>query len=135
MREEHILINRRRTIEQYQKLAKKYFAECDEANAACSEKAPLAKPYTLSGLLCALGIDRDGFKSLESTRNGRMFVRNVLTKIEAFIEENALSGRISAAAASNSLKYSFGWNDKDNKTAENGSISISLSDEAKKLGE
>lgn len=128
------MIKRRRTLEHYQRLAKKYFNDCDKANAECGEKAPLAKPYTLSGLLCALELDRDNFRSLDKTRKGRMFVNYVLMKIEAFIEENALSGRISASAASNSLKYSFGWSDKE-KTNEDRSITVSLSEDAKRLGE
>ncbi len=128
------MTKKRKSIEDYRRLAKKYFDECDRANAGCAEKAPLARPYTLSGLLCALGLDRDGFKCLENTREGKPFVRNVLTKIEAFIEENALSGKISATAASNSLKYSLGWNDKE-KSSDTGSISISLSDTARRLGE
>lgn len=128
------MAKKRKTIEDYRRLAEEYFDECDRANAVCSEKTPLARPYTLSGLLYALGLDRENFKRLEDTREGRPFVRNVLTRIEAFIEENALSGRISATAASNSLKYSLGWNDKD-RASDTGNISISLSETARRLGE
>ena len=54
-------------------------------------------------------------------------------KIEAFIEENALAGRISANAAQNSLKYSFGWNEKEKVQEDGKSITVSLSEEAKDL--
>ena len=127
------MVKKIKSIARYKELAEKYFSECDAVNSTCEPKMPLAKPYTLSGLLCALGLTRDGFYSLEKTREGRQFVEFVLMKIEAFIEENALSGRLSASAAASSLKYSFGWNEKEKTSDE--PIKISLSDEAKKLGE
>ena len=127
------MVKKIKSITQYRELSEKYFSECDSVNSACEPKMPLAKPYTLSGLLCALGLTREAFYSLEKSRDGRQFVEYVLMKIEAFIEENALSGRLSASAAQSSLKYSFGWNEKEKTTDE--SIKISLSDEAKKLGE
>ncbi len=128
------MIKKRKSMEQYRKLANKYFSDCDAANAECSEKGPLAKPYTLSGLLCALELTKENFHSLSKTREGRKFVEYTLMKIEAFIEENALSGRLSSSAAQNSLKYSFGWSDKD-KVTEDKTITINLSEEARSLGE
>jgi len=128
------LIKKKKSIKCYARAAEKYFAECDTVNSACEPKSPLAKPYTLSGLVCALGLTRDNFFSLGKTREGRRFVEYALARIEAFIEENALSGRLSASAAQSSLKYSFGWNDKE-KEHEEESVKITLSDEAKRLGE
>ena len=120
-------------IEYYKRLAKKYFSSCDEANSACAEKAPLAKPYTLSGLLGALELSREDFFDIGRTKAGKEFITGVMMKIEAFIEENALSGRLSSSASQSSLKYSFGWNEKE-KPADD-SITVSLSDEVKLLGE
>ncbi|MBQ5644985.1 MAG: hypothetical protein IIV04_04715, partial [Bacteroidaceae bacterium] len=37
-----------------------------------------------------------------------------LSRIEAFTEEKALTGELSASAASNTLKYNFGWNEAKN---------------------
>ena len=127
------MISKRHTIDYYRKLARKYFDECDAANASCSDKKPIARPYTLSGLLCALELSRDAFHQLEKTREGKRFVEYALMKIEAFIEENALAGRISANAAQNSLKYSFGWNEKEKVQEDGKSITVSLSEEAKDL--
>lgn len=121
-------------IKSYKKKADEYFALCDSENSAIDKKLPLAKPYTLSGLLCALELTRDGFYSLKNTREGRIFVDFTLMKIEAYIEENALSGRISASAAASSLKYCFGWNDKEH-FERNENVSVFLSNEAKELGE
>lgn len=126
------MTGRTRSIATYKKLADEYFSSCDNANSASSTK--IVKPYTLSGLLCALALTREQFFSLGDSREGRRFVNYVILKIEAFIEENALSGKLSASAAANSLKYSFGWNEKAESTQE-GSFSVSLSDEASRLGE
>ena len=129
------LAAKKRKINYYKELAEKYFKECDELNKGCEGKIPIVKPYTLSGLLCALGIGRESFHDLGKTREGRLFVEYVLMKIEAVIEENALSGKLSASAAASSLKYSFGWNEKEKDREEEGSIKICLSEEAKRLGE
>ena len=128
------LAAKKRRIQEYAEAAEHYFAVCDEANSQCEPKMPLAKPYTLSGLLCCLGISRKAFFALEGTRDGRVFVNHVLTKIEAFIEENALSGRLSASAAQSSLKYSFGWGDKE-RDGEDEKITVTLTPEARRLAE
>ena len=128
------MIKRNKRIEYYRNLAEEYFDYCDKVNSVCEPKAPIAKPYTLTGLLCALGLTREAFYCLEKTREGRRFVEYALMKIEAFIEENALSGRLSASAAASSLKYSFGWNEKD-KPHEEETVKICLSEDVKRLGE
>ena len=51
---------------------------------------------------------------------------------EAYIEENALAGRLSATAAINSLKEHFGWQTKE-ETEE--SFMVELSEDARRLGE
>ena len=128
------MIKKTKSIELYKRAAKKYFTECDKANSECSEKAPFAKPYTLSGLLCALELTREEFLSLSKSREGKKFTDAALMKIESFIEENALSGRLSSSAAQSSLKYSFGWNDREKQT-DRRNITVSLSEEARTLGE
>lgn len=129
------MINKQHSISYYRKLAREYFAECDAANSGGNEKNQIVKPYTLTGLLCALELNREAFYQLEKTREGRRFVEYTLMKIEAFIEENALAGRLSASAAQNSLKYGFGWNEKEKQQDDNKTITVSLSDEAKELAQ
>lgn len=120
-------------IEEYERRAKEYFDACDSANGMCDTKQPLVKPYTLSGLLCALSMTREEFSTLYNTRAGRRFASYVLMKIEAFIEENALSGRLSAAFAQGALKYNLGWGERERE--ETGKISVALSEDAARLGE
>ena len=50
-------------------------------------------------------------------------------RIEAFIEENALTGELSCNASLNSLKYHFGWGDKaseEKEAAASRHITLSL---------
>lgn len=120
-------------LEHYRRKAENYFALCDRENDGCDAKSGLAKPYTLSGLLCALDLTKDEFYALEKSSKGKKLVRYVLMKIEAFIEENALSGRLSANFAQSTLKNSFGWGEKP--AAEVPSVSVTVCDEALKMGE
>ncbi len=119
-------------IDSYKTIAKEYFSLCDTANAEAAPK--IAKPYTLSGFLSAAELSREQFFSLAKSREGRKFVNATLMKIEAFIEENALSGKLSASAAANSLKYSLGW-DEDDDCEKDSSIEVSLSEKVRELGE
>lgn len=121
-----------RNIDSYKRIAKKYFELCDEQNAKAAPK--IAKPYTLAGFLHAAELNREQFFSLARSREGRRFVNSTLMKIEAFIQENALNGRISASAAANALKNSFYPEEKEQAEKPSG-IVVSLSDKAKKLGE
>ena len=109
-----------------------YFAECDAANE--SEKKTV-KPYTLSGLLCFLDLSSEELDALCAHRSLRPVIGSAKRKIEAYIEENALSGKLSGRAAINSLKANFGWNDKGNEKADVGSVEVVLSEEAAALGQ
>lgn len=116
-------------IRAYRSLAETYFASCDEAN-----KSGMQKPYTMPGLLFALGLTKEQFRALSDGREGRAFCNEVRLKIEAFIEENALSGKITSNAAMNSLKYNFGWNDRA-ADAETGSVVVTLDADARSLAQ
>ncbi len=118
-------------IDSYKRIAKKYFALCDKENAESAPK--ISKPYTLAGFLCAAELNREQFFSLAKSREGRRFVNATLMKIEAFIQENALNGKISASAAANALKYSV-CPDEKQEDEKSGSIIVSLSEKAKELG-
>lgn len=89
----------------------KYFDECDALNG---DGKKLVKPYTLSGLICSLGVTRSEFEKLMKNKKYSEKLYGAKAKIEAFIEENALIGGLSANAAANSLKYNFGWGEKTN---------------------
>lgn len=86
----------------------RYFATCDALNEADGTKK-LAKPYALSGMICAIGLTRPEFEKMAANSRYTAIFERALAKIEAFIEESALLGQLSANAAANSLKYNFGW--------------------------
>lgn len=110
-----------------------YFEMCDRLNSA-DEKKP-AKPYTLSGLLCYIGLSEDELSEMCSVRRIEKLVNAAKLRIESYIEENALNGKLSATAAVNSLKAHFGWNDKSPKDDPPQSFSVMLDSESDKLGE
>lgn len=106
-----------------------YFLYCDAVN---DSKDEIVKPYTLSGLLCYIGMSRKEFDKISNIKRHEKIISRAKAKIEAFIEENALTGELSINAAANSLKYNFGWGekaDKDENDAKNKSITVTLSPE------
>lgn len=108
-----------------------YFSMCDRLNESADKKP--VKPYTVSGLLYYLDMSKNEFEGLCESRALSKIIGGAKRRIEAYIEENALSGRISSSASINSLKEHFGWNEKDGSD-EADVFSIELCDEAKKLG-
>ena len=109
-----------------------YFHLCDEKNEG---KKDIVKPYTLSGLLCYLEITRDEFeKLLSGGRKGRV-LSGAKARIEAYIEENMLTGALSCNASLNSLKYSFDWGERQPQaeTGQENLITVTLSPETREL--
>ncbi len=111
-----------------------YFDHCDAENAA-SKGDKIAKPYTLSGLLYHAGISKNEFtKLLDGT--GKDIAGNALLRIESFIEENALSGKISSNAAMNSLKNNLSFGEQNQEAKEQGirEIRVTMDDCSEQYG-
>ncbi len=109
-----------------------YFLECDKMN---DDNKKAQKPYTLSGLLCHLGMSQEEMQALCESRTHRRIINGAKLKIEAFIEENALNGRLASTAAINSLKCNFGWSDKKPDEQSYDGFSVVLEGDAEKLSE
>lgn len=109
-----------------------YFLYCDAVNESREE---IVKPYTLSGLLCYIGISRQEFEKISKTKRHQRLISRAKSKIEAFIEENALTGELSINAATNSLKYNFGWGEKADRgeSDEHGPLTVVLSPETAEI--
>lgn len=124
----------KRGQEYLQSKIKAYFDACDAAN---QNKAKAEKPYTLSGLLYHLNLSASELSELEQIRTLRPIIGTAKRKIEAYIEENALCGRLASTAAINSLKANFGWNEKSDGALSDGSggFEVVLTDEAEELGQ
>lgn len=92
-----------------------YFKNCDATN----------KPYTMSGLALALGLDR---KTLVNYSERDLFstqIKEAKDRVQAQLEENALSGKGNATFTIFNLKNNYGW--KDNIEVDNnaqGKITI-----------
>ena len=90
-----------KTQEQLQKGIDRYFKECDEKQ----------KPYTMSGLAYSLGVERQtlvnyGKRDLFFTQ-----IKEAKQKVQAQLEENALSGKANAVFTIFNLKNNYGWRD------------------------
>lgn len=111
---------------------KDYFLMCDAVNERSGE---LVKPYTLSGLVCYLGITRLELEKLCASKKYSSDLQDAKARIEAFIEENALTGELSCNASANSLKYNFGWGENREKGEIDTSkhITVTLSPEMREL--
>lgn len=116
--------------EKYSELEEKindYFLYCDAENEG---KKGIVKPYTLSGLLCYTGLTRSEFERLSKIKRHEALFKCAEAKIEAFIEENMLTGALSCNASLNSLKYNFGWGEKgdiDEEKSKGQHITVTLS--------
>lgn len=110
-----------------------YFTYCDSFNE--NDKCEIIKPYTLSGLLCYIGMTKKEFERLLNVKKYERILWAAKAKIEAFIEENALTGELSCNASLNSLKYYFGWGEKNEKSEEGAAkhITVTLSDDMRKI--
>ena len=112
-----------------------YFAMCDRENLIEERDKKTKRPYTLTGLLCWLDMSETELSELEAvSRYHRRVIGGAKRRIEAYIEENSLAGRLSATASINSLKEHFGWQSKDNEE-DTDAFSVELSDDIKRLGE
>ena len=97
-----------------------YFKECDRVNSESPQK--IVRPYTMSGLCSHIGIMRDEFTKLEAREEYKPALAKAKLRIENYIEENVLTGKITATSAMCSLKYNFGWTDKPQKDGQSDLI-------------
>lgn len=111
-----------------------YFELCDSLNNAAEKDKKQVKPYTLSGLLFYLDIGEAELEKLCESRAHARVINAAKRRIEAYIEENALNGRLASTAAINSLKEHFGWSGGDKNGEQNLPIEIFLDKDCDSLG-
>ena len=106
--------------------AAKYFMDCDNTvifSAVCASckkddgcldcRKRRTRPYTLSGLCLALGITKRQFKNLKTNKCFCDAVEMALLRIEAYIEENCMSGNFNGTFALAVLKENFGFGEEE----------------------
>ena len=80
----------------------KYFQDCDEKQ----------KPYTMSGLALSLGIDRATLVRYGDRDLFANLIKEAKQKVEAQLEENALTGKGNSTFTIFNLKNNYGWKDQ-----------------------
>ena len=122
---------KRKSLSSLEEKTDEYFRRCDSAN---DEQKNIIKPYTLSGLLSFTELSREEFEMLLKSKTHGESLCRAKGKIEAFIEENMLTGKLSCNASLNSLKYNFGWGEKERESEKNDrTITVTLSPEMNDL--
>ena len=91
-----------KSAEELEKGINKYFEDCDKNN----------KPYTMSGLAYSLGIDRVTLIRYGDRDSFATLIKNAKAKVQAQLEENALTGKGNATFTIFNLKNNYGWQDK-----------------------
>ncbi|MBO5048751.1 MAG: hypothetical protein IJY37_05015 [Clostridia bacterium] len=129
----------------FAKRAAAYFRDCDNgmASASCDtcsvdfgdEKCAVCRkkkkrPYTISGLCLAVGITKRDFENFKKNKCFSDAVEMALLKIEAYIEENSISGAINGTLALAILKEHFGWGEKSDLP---DTVTVVMSEEAESL--
>lgn len=111
--------NNEEEVLQFEKAIKKYFDDCDKSWRYSGEKGKLKKvsaprPYTMSGLAYALGMDRRTLMLYGREDAFYHTVKKARDRVHQFQEEK-LFNRDSATGAIFALKNNFsddGWKDK-----------------------
>ena len=75
----------------------------------CDEKE---KPYTITGLCLYLDICRDTLIEYEKREEFIDTIKRAKNKVENYVEENSLMGKLNPTVSIFNLKNNFGWKDK-----------------------
>jgi len=82
-------------------LIDKYFKDCDDND----------KPYTMSGLAYALDIDRTTLINYGEDKLFSTLIKKAKNRVQAQLEENALTGKGNSTFTIFNLKNNYGWKD------------------------
>ena len=97
-----------KTAEELDKAIEQYYVDCQKQ----------MRPYTMSGLAVALGIDRRTLLNYSKKDDFFPTIKKARDMVEAFTEEMLLTGKNTAGVIF-SLKNNFGWKDKTEVEATN----------------
>lgn len=103
---------------QLEELINKYFEDCDNK----------VKPYTMSGLAYALGIDRITLINYSKDELFFTLIKNAKDRVQAQLEENALMGKGNATFTIFNLKNNYGWVDKQ-EISQSSNTQITIVDD------
>lgn len=89
-----------------------YFDQCDLKE----------KPYTMSGLALALDMDRRSLLNYSKDEKFFPTIKKAKQKVEAQLEENALSNKSNSVFTIFNLKNNFDWKDRQEENEDNNAI-------------
>lgn len=89
------------SVEELQNKIDMYFAECDKDN----------RPYTISGLACALDTTRRTLLDYEDKEDYSHTIKRAKAKIEEFNERMLYSKDVPTTGVIFNLKNNYGWKD------------------------
>ena len=96
------------SVEHLQTLIDKYFEECDLNN----------EPYTITGLACALDVDRCTLVRYQERDEFCNTIKKAKRKVEKQFEERSLQGKYNPTIAIFLMKNNFGYQDKVDLSVE-----------------
>lgn len=96
------------TVESLQTAIDAYFKQCDDSMLEGATER--YKPYTMSGLAVALGVDRNTILNYGKKDEYFRTVKEARARIEGFAEEKLYSSNVAGVIFN--LKNNFGWKDK-----------------------
>lgn len=102
--------------EQMQKVIDDYFINCKKED----------RPYTMSGLAFALGMDRRSLINYANKDEFFLTIKMAREKVEQQLEENALLNKSNSIFTIFNLKNNFGWRD---------TVEVKADEESTKLDE
>lgn len=112
--------------EELENKIKEYFAWCDNNTKEVIDKdtgenklVPAPKPYTMSGLAYALGVDRQTILNYSNKAEYFGTIKKAKSRIEQSVEERLLSSTGVVAGQIFALKQNFGWDALTNEDEQN----------------
>jgi hypothetical protein len=116
-----------------------YFIHCDNELKKDNEgKTYYFKPYTITGLCVYLNICRDTLSEYAKDERFSDTIKKAKDKVENYIEENSLIGKLNPTVSIFNLKNNFGW--KDSQEIKHSGlkpleITVDSEDKKKKIDE
>jgi hypothetical protein len=104
-----------RSAKQVQQIIDEYFAGQDARE----------RPYTITGLALALGLDRPQLLSYGRTDEFYNTIKEAKAKVQSSVEEKLLMQGAPAAGVIFNLKNNFGWRDKT-ETEVSGQMGLNI---------
>lgn len=102
--------------EEMQKAIDEYFESCfiTATNSEGEEYQKRIRPWTISGLAVALGVDRRTILNYENEYEDEFFrtIARAKAKIEMYAEEQLFRGQGKTSGVQFNLKNNFNWKDK-----------------------